>query len=381
VRVLTATKVPSPALRHPVEVGEGVMVVTFVRCAGAAVAVALLAGGCSLGDRQHRADAIIDSVDAAFDAGGATGTLSTSMRFVRLPDGASQVLGALGGAASGSGDESDPVAQLAQAQQQQMQREFSTLVTLDLDRTRAAVALPKTPDAPFAVYNGLVTYGRRWSAGPRDARPWVRVDAADLNEGDELDPTQDAPSFFAFALNPALLVDLIAGPLTGSVKELGTESIDGVPTTHYEANFDIDKVVRKTRRKQFPEDRRKAFDDVLDVLAVAGRIHPGEVWLDDEGRPRRFTLRLKEEPIRHFVIEHTITLQLRDFVSGTRLAIPTARERVDLRSLVQYLRATIPSPRTPEFLTFLGVTPPAAPPATAPATPGATTTTTAAVAP
>ena len=37
--------------------------------------------------------------------------------------------------------------------------------------------------------------------------------------------------------------------------------------------------------------------------------------------------------------------------------MPTARERVDVRSVVQYLRATIPSPRTPEFMTFLGIDP------------------------
>jgi len=331
--------------------------VALVRCTTAALLVALVASGCGLGDRQHRADRIIDSVDVAFAAGSASGTFSTSMKFVRLPDGAGQVLGAIGGTQSSSEQKpaSDPAQQLAQAQQQQMQREFTVDLALDLRQTRAAVALHRDPAKPFAIFSNLVAYGRRWSAGPRDARPWVRVDANDLNEGDELDPTADAPSFFAFAINPVYLVDLIAGPLAGSVRERGTERVGGVATTRYSANFDIDKVLAHTRRKQFPEDTRKAFNDVLDVLAVSGRIHPGDVWIDAAGRPRRFSIRLKEEPIKHFVIEHTITLELTSFATGNALAVPSPRERVAVRSLVQYVRATIPSPRTPEFLTFLGV--------------------------
>jgi hypothetical protein len=333
--------------------------VALVRRGGAVLAVAALLAGCGLGDRQHDADAIIDAADAAFAEGSAAGSLATSMRFVRVPDGADQILGGLGPQAAGGEGESDdanPMAQLQQAQQAAMEREFTVKVALDLDHDRAAVALPNKPDA-FAIYSGLVSYGHRWSAGPRDARPWVRVDGTDINEGDEIDPIEDAPAFFAFAINPVLLLDLMAGPLAGSVEDLGTDEVQGVTTTHYAANFDIAKALEHTRRKRFPEDRREAFRDVLDVLAVAGDIHPGEVWLDAEGRPRRFVLNLKEEPIRHFVIEHRITLELGGFGDSGAVAVPSARERVDVRSVVQYLRATIPSPRTPEFLTFLGVDP------------------------
>lgn len=346
-----------------------------MRCIGAALVLALLAG-CSLGDKQRQADAIVNAAKAAFAAGTATGTLSTSMRFVRLPDGAAGFLGAAGAAATTTtvkGSKAaapSPLQQLAQAQQQQMERTFDVSVTLDLARVQAAVSLPRH-DQPFAIYDGLVSYGRRWSAGPRDARPWVHVDGFDINKSDKIDPTQDAPTFFAFAINPVLLVDLIAGPLSGSVKNLGTETIGAVQTTHYRANFDLEKVLKHTRRHDFPEKKRKAVEDVLKVLAVSGNIHPGEVWLDADGRPRQFTLRLKEEPIRHFVIEHTITLRLDDFGAPSTLVLPTARERIDVRSVVQYIRATIPSPQAPEFLTFLGV----APVATAPT--GASTSTTA----
>lgn len=349
------------------------VVVAVLRRACAVLLVVPVIAGCGLGDRQQQADTIIDSSDLAFAERTATGVLTTSMRFLRLPDGAGGILGAAApqSASDDDGAAADPLQQFAQAQQDQAQREFGVVVSLDLANDQASVALPNKADAAFAIYDGLTSYGRRWSAGPRDARPWVRVDGSDINEGDEVDPTQDAPSFFAFAINPVRLVDLIAGPLSGSVRKVGTETIGDVSTTHYTANFDLEKVMKDTRRERFPEDTREAFEDVLDVLAVAGTIHEGEVWIDDEGRPRQFTIRLEEEPIKHFVIEHTITLQLRTFGGDATVTVPTARERVDVRSVVQYLRATIPSPQTPEFLTFLGV----APPATAETTPTTTPTT------
>ena len=316
-------------------------------CAIGLVALALPA--CGLGDKQHRADAIIDSTKAAFAQHSALGTISVSMKFLRIPDGAGAVLGnAGGGGSSASG---------AQAQQQ-IEQTFKTVVALDLDHDQGRGAVPSHPTAPFAIYDDLVSFGRRWSASPRDARPWVRVDSNDLTNGEKLDPIQDIPTFATFALNPVLLVDLIAGPLAGSVKTLGTEKVGDVATTHYQANFDFDKVMRNTRRSRFPEDRRKAIEDVLDVLAVSGKVHEGDVWIDAKGLPRQFTLRLKEEPIKHFEIEHTITLDLSSFGEDATQTIPTARERIDVRSVVQFLRATIPSPQTPEFLTFLGVEPP-----------------------
>ncbi|MEA3056105.1 MAG: hypothetical protein QOD30_1537 [Actinomycetota bacterium] len=336
-----------------------------LRRPSAVVLAGLLLAGCGLGDKAQRADSIINSTKVAFAAGTASGTITTSMRFLRLPDGVGGLVGSAGGSddASGSGASQSPTQQLAQAQMKQIQRDFSVRVDMDMPKDQASVSLPKS-DKAFAIYDGLTSYGRRWSAGPRDARPWVRVDGRDINEGDEIDPTEDAPSFFAFALNPVLLVDLISGPLSGSVKKVGIEKIGRVTTTHYTANFDIEKVQKHTRRKRFPEDTRKATDDVLKVLAVSGKVHKGEVWIDSAGLPRQFTIRLKEEPIRHFVIEHTITLRLNTFGSRSTLVVPTARERIDVRSVVQYLRATIPSPRTPEFLAFLGVTPPATAPAT-----------------
>jgi hypothetical protein len=308
-------------------------------------------GACGLGDKQEQADAIIDSVDAAFDAGSARGTVTASMRFARMPEGAEVQLGALNGDAAMG----------------QMEQAFQMDAVLDLRDEKATLAVGG--GAPFAVFDRLQTFGRRWNAGARDARPWVRVDIADIAEGDELDPTSDIPTFATVAVNPVVLLDLIAGPLAGSVERVGTDEVAGVETTHYKANFDIDKVLRDTRRSRYPEDRREAIEDLLDVFAVSGRIHPGEVWLDADGLPRRFRLRLEEEPISRMVIEHVITIEIAEYGSDDGVTVPSVQELVDISSVVQMIRATVPLPATPEFATFLGIVP------AVPAAPAATTTT------
>src|SRR5205814_504955 len=124
---------------------------------------------CGLGDRQHRADAIIASTKAAFAQHTALGLISVSSKLVRIPDGAGAVLGSAGGGGGGVGG--DP--------RQQIQRVFTVAVALDLDHDRAEVAVPAHLGAPFAIYDDLVSFGRRWSASARDARPWVRIDGLD----------------------------------------------------------------------------------------------------------------------------------------------------------------------------------------------------------
>lgn len=306
------------------------------------IAALVLLAGCGLGDKQHQADAIVDAADLAFDAGTATGTLSAAMRFERLPDGATVSLGGLGGDAAMT----------------QVEQLFTLDTAIDLDGDRATLTVPGK-DQPFAVFDGLAAFGRRWNAGERDARPWVRVDLFDLAEGDELDLTggNDIPTFATVALNPVLLLDLVAGPLTGSVEKVGTEQIAGVDTTRYSANFDIDKALRDTREDRYPEDRREAVEELLDVFHVAGGIHEGDVWLDGDGRVRRFELRLKEEPVSRFEIEHRVVLEITEYGGEVDVAVPTPREIVDIRSVVQLIRATVPTPNTPEFGAFLGVTP------------------------
>ena len=339
-----------------------------LRALGAAAALVLPLAACGLGDKEAYADAIVEATERAFDAGAAAGTLAVSVQVVEIPDGLTSVGGVqLGG----------DMADAAQAQLMQESQALLADVELDLERDRAAITIPGA-ETPFVLFDGMEAYGRRYDAGERDARPWVRVDLEDLDEGgSELSPTDDQPFIGAYAISPVALLDLVAGPLTGSIDLAGEDEIDGVPVTRYDANFDIEKVLRDTRRSRWPEDRREALEDVLDVLAVRGTTHEGSVWLDEDGNPRRFRLRLREEPIRKFLIDVIIQLDITDIGGSAAVDVPTAQERIDIGNVVQFLRSTIPSPTDQAaFSRFLGFeeTLPTAPSSTTTAPPTTSTT-------
>jgi hypothetical protein len=295
----------------------------------AAVAASLALTGCSLGERQAQADRIIAAVDLLDDAAALLGTLSAQVRVIRLPDAAGvmgldadDVLGA--GASAGSA---------------------AAEVVIEPATRRAALATAER--GRFEIFDGDAVYGRRYDAQANEARPWLVLDLGDIGDGVELDLTADPPALVMNALSPVLLVDLIAGVLAGSVREVGADDVGGVATVHYEANFDIDKSVHDTRESRYDEDRREALDDLLDLLGADGRVHAGDVWLDDEGRPRRFVLNFVVSPQRGFEVAVDLDLTLTGFGPvGEPIAVPEDRELVQLESLVAFLRSIVPPPAT-----------------------------------
>lgn len=310
------------------------------RISGIIVAVSLLAAACGLGDKQARADRIIDSVELAFERGSANGTLSLTAEVVSLP------------ALAGGVPEPDPA--VGGGFEQPM---IVVNVVMDLPGRRASNSFG-TSDTPFVVFDGLDIYGYRYNASERDARPWVFVEAEGLQEGSgALDSPDAFPVVGAFAVNPVVFVDLIAAPLTGSIEEVGPESVAGVQTIRYDANFDLEKMLRDTREDEYPESTRETLETILDLIVVRGNTHPGSVWLDAEGLPRRFQVKLRQQPVTDVKFDLIVTLELTDFGSATVTAPPGPGALVKVGSLLQYLGVSVPSPDSVEFAELvLGLT-------------------------
>jgi hypothetical protein len=289
---------------------------------------------CGLGDKSTQAKRIIRSVDLARAKHTAAGTYGVAVRIVDIPV-AGGALGNLGLGSQDGGPAVDPT-------KLGFTPEFSLAVAMDFAHERAVLSLQK----PFQVFDDLALYGLRYDAAPREARPWVTLDLRDLEEGAPgFDPTQDSPALVLDSLNPTVLVDLIAGALTGSVKRGAVETINGVSATRYAANFDFDKTLRDTRRRDYDEDRRKALEIGLDVMGLRGTVHSGEVWLDNEGLPRRFRAVLTIEPIRGFVIEVRLRLDLAKYAVPVTVTPPGPAEVVGVDTLVGFLRSVVPSQR------------------------------------
>ena len=265
-----------------------------------AVAGALAVPACGLGDKAGL-EQRITSAPARYEGMVVAGTISVESRLKTLPSGVG-IPGALGppGVSAPPGLPSAPTTQAELPTAGVPLGALTVGFVLDLEGSRAALLADAAATEPQVVFDDLVLYGRRGGVPADDARPWVRLDLDDLDDtAGALDPLDGAGPNALYALHPAVLADLVAGTLTGSIEPGGDDSL-GAGTTHYEVNISIRKALQDTRRARYPERRRESAEELLRLLGVVGDLHPGAVWLDAEGRIRRFRIEFRQEP-RHKV--------------------------------------------------------------------------------
>ncbi len=229
------------------------------------------------------------------------------------------VLAALGtgaGALSGCGTSAtlDPIARAAEASSQQEGAQFSLIVrlsspmlpgagfaitahgsvderkrtgelTMDLSGIPGASALPGGGagtvkmifaypvvymDMPFLA--GQLPAGKTWmKLDLRKAAQAAGIDLSQLSSLNQDDPTQ-------------LLEYLRAS--SGGVSTVGSETLGGVPTTHYRGTLQLSSVLDR-----LPSSDRDAAKTALEKLGNGGAI-PVDVWVDGQHRVRRMQMSL-----------------------------------------------------------------------------------------
>jgi len=297
-----------------------------VGVAVAALLTVLAAPACGLGERAALEERITRA-PARGEGQAVAGTITVESRFVEgpspgetaglnLPAGAEDFEIPEGGVTRGA----DTVA-----------------FEMDLRRSRAAL-WREDADTPFVVADDLVLFGRRAGVPEDDARPWVRLDLEDLDVGaGELDPFAENVVHAIAALHPAVITDLVAGTLTGSIKTRGQEAIGGVETTRYEVNISVDKALGDVRRRRYPEERREVVDELLELLGIDGNLHAAEVWLDDDGVLRRFSVSLTQRPMTRIEFALVVTIDYEHYGGSFEPDPPTPQEVLSVDTLVRFI--------------------------------------------
>ncbi|HVM20349.1 MAG TPA: DUF6612 family protein [Egibacteraceae bacterium] len=103
--------------------------------------------------------------------------------------------------------------------------------------------------------------------------PWIRMDV------DEMAGLRGLGELQQMSNDPAGSMNMLRGA-SEDIREVGTEEIRGVSTTHYQATVDLERAA-----EQAPEGAGEALRQQIEVLGRS--TVPVEVWLDDEGRVRR----------------------------------------------------------------------------------------------
>lgn len=153
-------------------------------------------------------------------------------------------------------------------------------------------------------------------------RPWVKFDLDALGEGAQ----GPVPGLSAASNDPRGVLDALRG-VSGEVEEVGDEDIRGVATTHYRASVDLDKA-----QAEVPEERRADFETFSDQLGIDTL--PIDVWIDDEGRARRFSYEV-DTPAAGETPASTVNLviDLYDFGVDVDVQPPPSEEVTDYGEL------------------------------------------------
>lgn len=157
-------------------------------------------------------------------------------------------------------------------------------------------------------------------------RPWLKIDIERLASR----PGIDTDSLRQLQRNdPTAVLNYLRG-VTDDVREIGTETVRGDPTTHYRATLDLDRAADEVE----PEVR----DVIRQIISELGTSRlPTDAWIDEEGRLRRlrYTLELSAsqpegEPVTTRV---TASFELFQFGRPVDVADPPAAEVQDVADL------------------------------------------------
>lgn len=140
---------------------------------------------------------------------------------------------------------------------------------------------------------------------------WIRMDLTSIPGGAN-----------QFSQDPSQYLSFLRGA-SDEIEEVGTEEIDGTETTHYRAELSFDKIL-----EQAPND--EAADEIRTQLeALGGEVDsiPADVWIDEDGLPRRMELKMSVEAQGESA-EMDITMDLFDYGVEVDVEPPSDYEEI-----------------------------------------------------
>jgi hypothetical protein len=209
----------------------------------------------------------------------------------------------------------------------------------DVDFRRHSSRLVGTgPSKPKVVFDDLVVFIPRSTVsigtGPRH---WARYDFK-REPSVDVDDTDRRRAVGAGMISPALAIEILQGVLTGSMRRAGTETLDGVPTTHYRAKVSQDAAAREID----DEDRREGLLRLFETLGVQDDLFPAEIWMDDRGLARRISFVLRQQKDRVNAFELRLAWEYYDYGATVgRIQAPSRSDTVASRRFREFIEEYI----------------------------------------
>jgi hypothetical protein len=162
-----------------------------------------------------------------------------------------------------------------------------------------------------------------------EGKTWMKLDvtkalqAAGVNAASLSSPNQSDPTQFLQYLRAS----------SGGVLRLGSDTIDGVATTHYRASLQLSRVL-----EHLSGDEQAMVKGAIEKLGSAGAI-PVDAWVDAQGRLRRMQLAIDglgaggAAGAAASSVSMSITIDFKSYGPGPAIVAPPASQVFDASAL------------------------------------------------
>lgn len=156
-------------------------------------------------------------------------------------------------------------------------------------------------------------------------RPWIKADLSKLSGVPGLSSLADSPT----TSDPGQALQELES-VSGGVANLGPQRMDGVETTHYQADLSLDRLIGSV-----PSSERSVMRRVISTLqqAMPNGAIPVDVWVDSRHLVRRITTTLDISIPSGQNLQETATVDLGDYGPQPRPATPPSDQVLDATRL------------------------------------------------
>ena len=162
-------------------------------------------------------------------------------------------------------------------------------------------------------------------------KPWISIDFSQMGKAMNIPGYGSMLNGSSGVFNPGQYLDYLKAASDGSVKDLGQETVDGVQTTHYQAQIDFAKLPDAVPAAQRPAIRQLV--KLLQAHAKLGTM-PVDAWIDNSNLVRKVALTLNAT-VNGQQLNEAITLNITDYGTQPAPTVPSPDQTTNLSSMMQ----------------------------------------------
>ena len=162
-------------------------------------------------------------------------------------------------------------------------------------------------------------------------KPWLSLNFSQIGKAMNIPGYGSMLNSSSGIYNPGQYLDYLKAAADGSVKDLGQETVDGVQTTHYQAQIDFAKLPDAV-----PAAERPAIRQLVKVLQAHAKLSgiPVDAWIDNSNLVRKVALTLSGT-VNGQPLNEAITLNITDYGTQPAPTVPSPDQTTNLSSMMQ----------------------------------------------